>query len=203
MEGYENYDLNEEDSYLIGGSTCLRNLLGIIDTQSLNEAEAAISEVALAELIANPIKPTFDLQHLCNIHHHLFRDAYDWAGQSRDIEISKGEMLFLPHRQIGSACALIFEDLHRERLLKGLEMTPFAHRAAFYLGRMNMIHSFREGNGRVQRVLLDQLAELSGYAFQWSAVSGEQMAQGCREARQLVPTYSKLERLLAVSVTRL
>lgn len=61
VEGYENYDLQEEDPYLIPGSTCLRNLLGITDTQSLNEAEAALSEVALAELIATPIPPTFDL----------------------------------------------------------------------------------------------------------------------------------------------
>lgn len=203
MEGYENYDLQEEDPYLIPCSTCLRNLLGITDTQSLNEAEAAISEVALAELIANPIPPTFDLLHLCNIHRHLFRDVYDWAGQPRVTEISKGGMLFLPYKQIRNVSELVFNELHRECLLEDLEMTAFANRAAYYPGRMNMVHPFREGNGRVQRVLMDQLAESSGYAFQWSAVSGEQMAEACREARQQTPAYRKLERLLAVNITHL
>ena len=66
-----------------------------------------------------------------------------------------------------------------------------------------MIHPFREGNGRVQRIFLDQLAELSGYAFQWSGVSGEWMAAACRDVRQKKPAYTKLERLLATSIIRL
>ncbi len=52
MDGYEKYDIQEEDPYLIPNSTCLRNLLRITDTQKLNEAEAAISSAAIAELIA-------------------------------------------------------------------------------------------------------------------------------------------------------
>lgn len=47
MQGYENYDLQEEDPYLLSGSTCLINRLGVTNTQALNEAEAAISKVAL------------------------------------------------------------------------------------------------------------------------------------------------------------
>lgn len=94
MQGYENYDLQEEDPYLLSGSTCLINRLGITNTQALNEAEAAISKVAFAELIANPIEATFNLKHMCRIHHYLFSDIYEWAGQLRQTEISKGGQLF-------------------------------------------------------------------------------------------------------------
>ena len=203
MQSYENYDLQEKDPYLLNGSTCLINRLGITDTQALNEAEAAISEVAFAELIANPIEPTFNLEHLCRIHHYLFRDIYEWAGQLRQTEISKGGQLFLPYRNIEDVAAEVFYQLQKDSFLRELDETEFAYKAAYYLGRVNMIHPFREGNGRVQRIFLDQLAELSGYAFQWSGVSGERMAAACREARQQKPAYTKLERLLATSIIRL
>ena len=203
MQSYENYDLQEKDPYLLSGSTCLINRLGITDTQALNEAEAAISEVAFAELIANPIEPTFNLEHLCRIHHYLFRDIYEWAGQLRQTEISKGGQLFLPYRNIEDVAAEVFYQLQKDSFLRELDETEFAYKAAYYLGRVNMIHPFREGNGRVQRIFLDQLAELSGYAFQWSGVSGERMATACREARQQKPVYTKLERLLATSIIRL
>ena len=177
--------------------------MGITDTQALNEAEAAISEVAFAELIANPIEPTFNLEHLCRIHHYLFRDIYEWAGQLRQTEISKGGQLFLPYRNIEDVAAEVFYQLQKDSFLRELDETEFAYKAAYYLGRVNMIHPFREGNGRVQRIFLDQLAELSGYAFQWSGVSGERMATACREARQKKPAYTKLERLLTTSIIRL
>lgn len=203
MDGYEHYDLQDEDPYLIPGSTCLKNLLGITETRLLLEAEAEISAAALAELIASPVEPTFDLNHLCRIHASLFGDVYPWAGKIRKTEISKGDKLFLPYALIESMSNEVFADLRQEDCLQNLDMLQFATRAGYYLGKINMIHPFREGNGRTQRVLLDQLAELSGFAFEWSGVSGEKMAQACREARQDTPDYGALVRLLRVCIIRL
>lgn len=203
MEGYQNYDLQEEDPYLIQGSTCLRNMLGITDTQLLNKAEADICSAAFAELIARPVEPTFDLIHLCALHQRLFGDIYCWAGQLRQTEISKGGQLFLPYKHCESVARAIFSDLYQDNLLQGIGMIPFAEKAAYYLGRINMVHPFREGNGRTQRILLDQLAEISGYGFEWSAVSGEQMARACRDARLVTPDYSRLVRLLTLNITQL
>lgn len=203
MEGYENYDLQEEDPYLIPGSTCLINLLGIQDTGLLNQAEAEMSMAAYAELIYLPVKPTFDLDHLCQIHSRLLGDIYPWAGSLRQTEISKGGKFFLPWKLIVSECSQLFGLLHKEALLQGLSMPKFAARAAYYLGRINAIHPFREGNGRTQRIFLDQLAQLSGYGFEWSAVSGEQVAIACRQARGDDPCYDRLERLLRLHITEL
>lgn len=200
---YENYDLQESDPYLIAGSTCLLNSLGIMDTQLLNEAEKEISAAAYAELILSPASPTFNLAHLCEIHHRLFGDIYPWAGNIRTTEIAKGDKLFLPYQLILVTIEAVFDQLHQEALLRGLPPDQFAQRAAYYLGRINAIHPFREGNGRTQRIMLDQLAELSGYGFQWSAVSGEQMAVACRQARIDHPDYSALERLLQLHVIEL
>lgn len=203
MDEYEHYDLQDEDPYLIPDSTCLKNLLGITDTRLLLKAEAEISAAAFAELIAAPIDPTFDLNHLRKIHLCLFGDIYPWAGQIRNTEISKGGKLFLPYSLVESISNDVFAALRQEEYLQNLGIEQFATRAGYYLGKINMIHPFREGNGRTQRVLLDQLAELSGFAFEWSGVSGEQMAQACRKARQDTPEYDALQRLLRICIVPL
>jgi cell filamentation protein len=38
---------------------------------------------------------------------------------------------------------------------------------AYYLGEVNAVHPFREGNGRTQRAFFDQLARDSGYTLAW------------------------------------
>ncbi|MCH9692353.1 MAG: hypothetical protein K0U59_09900 [Gammaproteobacteria bacterium] len=97
MNTYAEYDISEHDPYLIPDSECLKNLLGHFDTATLNEAERRISQQTLAQIIASPVLPTFDLTHLCEIHRRLFRHIYAFAGQVRTMEVSKGGKLFLPY----------------------------------------------------------------------------------------------------------
>lgn len=203
MDSYENYDLQDEDPYLQLNSTCLINCLGIRDTGQLNQAEQEVVSINMAELILKPVQGTFDLSHLSAIHEKLFSDIYPWAGQVRTTEISKSAQLFLPYKLIASTADLIFTELHTDCLLQNLSRQDFIERAAYYLGRINAMHAFREGNGRAQRVFLDQLAELSGYAFEWSAVSGEQMAQACLAARQAIPDYRFLVKIIDLHIKKI
>ncbi|MEY1661662.1 Fic/DOC family protein [Isoalcanivorax beigongshangi] len=199
MTGYEHYDHEQdEDPYLIPGSMCLRNKLCITDTQTLMAVEAEISSLLMAGLVSDPVEASFDLAHLCRIHEALFSPVYDWAGTVRQTEISKGGRLFLPYRLIEEKAEQVFQELHRENLLRGLKLEAFAERAAYYLGRINELHPFREGNGRTQRVLFDQLAELSGFVFCWTAVSASAMAEACRSARGADTDYQGLQRMLGI-----
>lgn len=203
MVDYAQYGNQSEDPYLLPGSTCLINCLNITDTASLAAAEIELSAHALAELIKSPVHPTFDLSHLCQIHYRLLGTVYPWAGLTREVEISKGGKLFLPWQRIPEVSNQIFTGLASEQLLQGLDGQAFAERAAFYLGRINMMHSFREGNGRTQRIFIDQLAEISGFAFSWISISGTQMGEACRAARQDEPNYSLLHKLLALNIISL
>lgn len=203
MDSYAQYDITEDDPYLIEGTTCLINQLGITNTPDLNASEEVLVKIAMAELSESPIPPTFDLKHLRSIHQHLFQDIYPFAGEPRKTEIMKGGKLFLPFSMIDQAASQVFSDLHSEGLLKGLTPSEFGSRAGYYLGRINMIHPFREGNGRTQRILLDQLASMNDYAIQWSAISGDAMALACRAARTDEPDYSSIERLISLHTTGL
>lgn len=199
MQGYENYDLTENDPYLIPNSECLKNLLGFTDTAALNHAEQKLTMIRLAALSRSPVTATFDLNHLCQIHRRLFASIYPFAGQIRTVEISKGGILFLPYKMIKSEAAQCFKQLKQEHFLTGLNQKEFGERAGFFLAWINRIHAFREGNGRTQRVLINQLAEKNGFKIQWSAISGEAMAMACRAARDKDSQATELSRLIRVN----
>ena len=57
----------------------------------------------------------------------------------------------------------MFEKLAEKGYLKGLDATAFSTQAAHYLGEINALHPFREGNGRAQREFINQLAFKNGY----------------------------------------
>ena len=113
------------------------------------------------------------MAHLCKIHAYLFQDVYEWAGEIRSIDIIRGGSRFCNVRQIQSYSNTVFSDLAAENYLIDLEPKVFASRLAHYLSEINAIHPFREGNGRVQRLFISQLAEQAGYTLDYSALGQE------------------------------
>ncbi len=154
---------SSHDPYLDPASGVLKNRLGITDDTALEQAEAALVATRSYELAQTPLKGRFDLAHLQAIHGYLFGDVYTWAGQLRTIDISKGENMFAHHTHIQSAATPIFQQLEQEKHLAGLTPAAFSDRAAHYLGELNALHPFREGNGRAQREFLSHLADANGY----------------------------------------
>ena len=96
------------------------------------------------------------------IHHHIFQDVYDWAGQYRTVAIAKGDLFALPP-YIEGEMDRRFALIHRERDLRGFSADRFAARAAEHICEINAIHPFREGNGRTQRLFLKVLARQGGH----------------------------------------
>ena len=78
-------------------------------------------------------------------------------------------------RQIQSYSNTVFSTLAAEDYLNNLESTALARRLAHYLSEINAIHPFREGNGRVQRLFISQLAEQAGYTLDYSALGQEEI----------------------------
>lgn len=163
------------DPYLIPGTDTLRNKAGITDRATLDNFEREVTTARSFELIANPIDGNLDYDHLKDIHQHLFQDVYEWAGKPRTIGISKGGHQFEWSERLQRSADKIFGELAGEDYLKGLDRGQFVDRAAHYLNEINVLHPFREGNGRSQRAFMDHVAEDTGRAFQWSKVSPKEM----------------------------
>lgn len=83
---------------------------------------------------------------LQQIHQYLFQDVFDFAGQLRDVDLSKGNFRFAPAIYLKDTLKTIDalpEDTFDEIIKKYVEM--------------NVAHPFREGNGRATRIWLDQI----------------------------------------------
>lgn len=155
-----------EDPYTDPVTGVLRNKLGLGTAEELAAAEREITHAALILIRESPARATYDLPHLCAIHQRIFDDIYEWAGQIRTVAIAKGNMFCLP-QYIESSSVGIFRALRGENFLQGLERGPFIDRLTFYLGEVNAVHPFREGNGRAQRAFFEQLARDAGFTLNW------------------------------------
>ena len=155
-----------EDPYLDPVTGVLYNKLGLETTAELEAAEREITHAALILLDETPVPARYDLPHLRAIHRRVFGDIYEWAGQLRTVAIAKGATFCLP-QYIESSSAVIFRELRGEEFLRGLSRDAITGRLAYFLGEVNALHPFREGNARTQRAFFGQLARDAGYTLVW------------------------------------
>jgi cell filamentation protein len=160
-----------DDVYCIPGTAVLKNKAGITNQDLLDEYEADFTAIRILELAHTPVDGSFDLAHLCKIHAYLFQDVYEWAGEIRSVDIIRGDSRFCNARQIQSYSNSVFNALAAEKYLIDLEPKVFASRLAHYLSEINATHPFREGNGRVQRLFISQLASQTGYSLDYSTLN--------------------------------
>jgi cell filamentation protein len=189
--------------YTYPGTSLLRNLAGLRDPKELEVFEASVSFRRLLELQMRPLRGGFDSARLKEIHHYIFQDVYAWAGQFRSVNISKPEgVWFARPEYIEASLRRIFEELAAEQGLRGLGKKRFVVKSAYYLGEINAVHAFREGNGRAQREFVRELAQAAGYAIDWMGVTREEMrAASIRSFQQA--DNSELEDILLRATTPL
>jgi cell filamentation protein len=156
----------DHDPHSQDGTTCPRNFFGITSHAELAEQESYYVSKRAYEIAVAGVTGRFDVGHLRKIHWSLFRDIFPWAGEFRVVGLAKvGGAPFAPPIHIASALGEALDKLKNEGFIKGLEKGRFAQRAAFYLGEINAIHPFREGNGRTQREFIRQLAKEAGHTL--------------------------------------
>jgi len=171
-----------QDHYLDPVTGVLKNKLGISEEEELKAAEASLVAWRSYQLVEKPIQGHFDLNHLKAIHQHLFQDVYEWAGELRDVDLTRDNSYFANHRYMIEAAGLIFVKLAEENSLQGMDAADFSTRAAYYLGGINALHPFREGNGRAQREFINHLAYNNGYLIDWTSIREEDMIQASIES---------------------
>ena len=141
----------------------LENKLGLTNSASLAREEERISKKKAIELFENGILnnlPAGKFSTLQTIHKYLFGDIYDFAGELRTVNISKGNFRFAPLMYLESA----LENIDK------MPQSNFDEIVEKYV-EMNIAHPFREGNGRSTRIWLDHILknEISK-VIDWSKV---------------------------------
>ena len=160
-----------QDPYCYPGTSILRNLLDLTDDQTLSEAERALSEVAADAIEFAP--PPYDLSYLQSVHRRLFADLYEWAGELRTVDISKDSTHFCTTSRIEPEAKKLFTLLAQANWFQGLYRSALVAASAELFGDLNVVHPFREGNGRAQRILFEHIIVNAGYEISWWAVDAQ------------------------------
>lgn len=187
----------ETDPYRDPATGVLRNLLGITDPASLEQADADFSAVRLAQLHRRELPGDYDLAHLRGFHRALFGDLYPWAGELRTVWIAKGDPFCIP-QHIESSADDIFTRLAAADRLRGLDHAEFTTSLADLLGDLNALHPFRDGNGRTQRAFCAQLARHAGHQLRWAPMDPAENITASRASLRgdNTPLRAMLERLV-------
>ncbi|MDO4241118.1 MAG: Fic family protein [Microbacteriaceae bacterium] len=155
-----------DDYFWEPGGEVLRNLWGERDAKVLADREYAetAKQAAFIETGITRIDRTFSASHLQAIHYALFKNIYAWAGEFRAVPISKGFTDFaipaeIP-RYLQAANAVI-----KETDWANLGRVEFAETMAWVFAYINQAHPFREGNGRVSKIFMHHIAELSRFTL--------------------------------------
>lgn len=144
----------------------LENKLGITNSADLAREEEKISKRKAIELFESGLLDTLEVgkfSTLKTIHKCLFEDIYDFAGEIRTVNISKGNFRFAP---------LMYLEVALQNIDK-MPQSTFDEIIEKYV-EMNIAHPFREGNGRSIRIWLDLILKKEiGQVVDWSMVGKE------------------------------
>ncbi|EPM50663.1 putative adenosine monophosphate-protein transferase Fic [Pseudomonas syringae] len=163
------------DCYCYPASSVLRNRLNIQDMDDLEAAEREITASTVTRV--HYTAPPYSLENMKQLHRQLFSDLYEWAGEIRTVDISKGGTRFCTCARIEAEALKIFTKLQEVDWLRKQDKDSFCGLLAEYYCELNMIHPFREGNGRVQRIFFEHLALSAGYELDWENISQEEWIQ--------------------------
>ncbi|WET41558.1 Fic/DOC family protein [Citrobacter enshiensis] len=147
------------------GEQILANKLGITHSDEMDEAELVLLEQLYRFVFEEQFpQGQLTIALLKNWHRRWLGNIYEWAGQERAVNISKGSFMFAPSAQLPK---LLHEfdtkylarytpctDMSKEQLIEAIAVTHV---------ELILIHPFREGNGRLSRLLADVMAVQGGY----------------------------------------
>lgn len=144
----------------------LENKLGLSNPVNFSCAEERISKKKALILFDSGTLDKLEagtVSSLKEIHKYLFDEIYDFAGELRTVNISKGSFRFAPLMYLEAALANIDK----------MPQSTFDEIGEKYV-EMNIAHPFREGNGRSTRIWLDLIFKTELHkVVDWSKVDKE------------------------------
>lgn len=190
MVGVSRYDAGGDEADV------LKNKLGLKTLKELGDAETVLLRDAYDHFLelfhAGKLGLNFDL--LFQLHDYFLGPLYSWAGKLRTVNISKNNAVFVPAQHLQNALKELKGGFKKNKPNRGDSVEILARKLAFLHCELNVIHPFREGNGRTIRLFLDLLAVDAGYeAVDFTKVSEEVYLDACR--RGMLQDYEAMEAL--------
>ncbi len=162
-----------ENQYERGGRV-LRNKLGIRRIREMEKVEGVAfqkTQLHFYKLFSEDPPPAITENLIRQIHQNWLKRIYQWAGTYRRVNLSKGDITFPPASLPDGSpnISRLMEEFEGDILRsyafleKGEDLSKVAQAIAIAHGEFEMLHPFREGNGRVGRLIADLMALRAGY----------------------------------------
>jgi len=154
----DRYDIssNLEGQYQPGSDErVLLNKLGITDSNEMDDVELFLLEELQSKLLmAVEADQRITVVDLCEWHRDWLSSVYRWAGEFRSVNMQKGGFMFAASNLIPRLMAE-FEDKYLAVYTpcEEFDETQLVEALAVCHVELIIIHPFREGNGRLSRVL--------------------------------------------------
>lgn len=185
--------------YCYEGTNVLINKLDIHNNDNLKKAEQSIVAAKLFVLRQNKMIGKFDINHFVSIHKFLFEDIYPFAGKFRTENIAKGFFSFAEWEYIESELSNLLQKLQNEENLSTISKQEFVTKVAYYLSELNVLHPFREGNGRTIREFIRELCYVNGYILDLQNINPEEFLDA--SIKSIIET-ADLEKILEKSLRK-
>lgn len=160
------YDITGAQGALQSGSDerVLANKLNITRSEDMDEAELVLLQKLYVSVLQEHLPPgRISVLHLKRWHKRWLGNVYEWAGQYRSVNMSKDGFPFAPAAQLPRLMQ-VFDTDYLGRYTPCTDMTPSDLVDAIAIVHVEFIlmHPFREGNGRLSRLLADVMAVQAG-----------------------------------------
>ncbi len=209
MVGSDRYNTSGllEDQYMPGSDKrVLRNLRGIYNKQEMEQLETELLFDLTDQLLDECAQQhRFTAKDIQTMHHKWLGTVYQWAGSYRQVMMSKGNFPFAAPAHIPALMAA-FE---REVLARYTPCTfaiqqEIVTALALVHTELILIHPFREGNGRLARLLATLMALQAGLPLlDFSDFEQERREEYFAAVQQGVArNYQPMETVFSVVIAR-
>ena len=163
----DKYDTSQspEGQYQPGSNDkVLLNKLGITDSVDMDEVELGLlDQLAVALLDEIEVDQHIYAKDLCEWHRRWLGNVFTWAGQYRSVNVAKEGFQFAAAHLIPQLMQKFETDfLDRYTPCEGMSDQQLAEALANVHLEFILIHPFREGNGRLGRLLATIMALQAG-----------------------------------------
>ncbi len=161
------YDIGGSQGRYQSGSndTVLENKLGIIEPTDMDEAELVLLEKLYQAFLFDDLpQAEITVDEIKTWHRLWLGNVYEWAGEERSVNMSKGAFQFAAAAQISQLLNKFEQDFLKQYTpCMGLSLEQLIEAIAVVHIEFILIHPFRDGNGRLSRLLADVMAVQAGY----------------------------------------
>lgn len=175
MNRYSTQGRNESAFQPGSRSRVLANRLDIVGVRTMQQAEST-SLLALMTALIDEVsdRQRFSARDLCGWHRRWLGGIYSWAGDYRQVNMGKGGFQFASAHLIpGLMTAFQREVLSVHTPCAEMDEARLVHALARTHAEFILIHPFREGNGRLARLLSTLMALQAGWpALDYGGIRG-------------------------------